>query len=479
MAEVTVPIPLGTPVYKNVLGEELNDKGSSTLIDGYVDELGAINARPGLASFGGLGSSFSTVVGLYWWGNKGYAVGATSSSVYKINLTSSLLQTTDLTGATVVVGSNRPTFATDGYYLYMAGGNGVQYTDGTSAFASMTLGDPGPTSATHVVYLDGYVLANLQGSRRIFFSTPGNLGALPTWTSGDYFAAEVNPDFVNALLVKDQQLYIFGPSSLEIWENDGETPFSRIPGGAVESGTLAPYSPIATDEAIYWLDQDRHIVQWDSRAVKRISTPYDRVLKGMASVSDCRSDKIDIAGKTFLIFHFPAGNLTLCYNISEDSWSEWGAYSSRTMSYDRWRGNCYAYCPDWNLHLVGSARNQDVYQMSATHYTDVGEPIRVLKRTGHLSFGTSKTKRSRELRLRAARGKTSSTTTPSLMVRWRDDNAKWSQEKTLSLGKHGQTDLTLRLFRTGIFRTRQYEISATDAVPIMFTEAEEDIEVLR
>ncbi len=64
-----------------------------------------------------------------------------------------------------------------------------------------------------------------------------------------------------------------------------------------------------------------------------------------------------------------------------------------------------------------------------------------------------------------------------VMVRWRDDRAQgWQDELTQELA--GKLDF-LYFHTPGIYRTRQYEFSVTDAVPFVLIAAEEELEGLR
>ena len=65
------------------------------------------------------------------------------------------------------------------------------------------------------------------------------------------------------------------------------------------------------------------------------------------------------------------------------------------------------------------------------------------------------------------------------MIRYKTDNMAWSNIKEFSLGNIGEYNLVLRDLRRNQYRTKQYEFTATDAVDVVFSQAEEDIEVLR
>ena len=353
----------------------------------------------------------------------------------------------------------------------MIQGNGT----GTSIsnFATMADADA-PTTVTHVDFIDGYVLANT--GRGVFqFS---DVNAPTTWTAASFATAMRNPDNITALKVFRRQVYLIGQVSTEIWENDGQSPFSPTPGGFYEVGTIAPSSVVVSDDGIYWLGHDRHFVGVVGGSMKRMSTPYDKEIGEFSSVSDCIGHQIEIRGKPFLLFQFPTQQRTLVLNLAEETWSEWRFWDTTYGEYQHFLGKSYSYSPDWGLHLVGSRKDSKIYALSPSYKSDDGEEIRFKKTTGHIDYGTTVRKRSRELRIRAKRGEGVSSGSATMMLRWNDDNRGWSNEVSLSLGSIGETETVIRCFPRGIFRTRQYEIAITDSVGVTFGGAEEDIDLL-
>jgi len=68
---------------------------------------------------------------------------------------------------------------------------------------------------------------------------------------------------------------------------------------------------------------------------------------------------------------------------------------------------------------------------------------------------------------------------PVLMLRWRDDGSKtWGNTHELDLGETGEYEFYVSLRRLGMYRSRQYELSVTDDVPVVIADAEELVEVL-
>jgi hypothetical protein len=300
-----------------------------------------------------------------------------------------------------------------------------------------------------------------------------------SWNALSFASAAGSSDLLTSLKVYNREIYLFGQRSIEIWENDGATPFSRIPGGFIQSGCCAGYAIIEDENSLYWLDSNRRLVRFAGKSVERLSTKFDKELQGLSNVSDAVAFKIDIDGNLFFIFNFRLANRTLVYNVTADDWCEWAQWIYASAQYERWVGNCYCYPEKWGLRLMGRRDNLVIANLSKEYTTDDGDPIRLARTTGHIDYGTSRMKQCNEMRFRAKRGVGYNGAEPKLMVRYKIDNRTWSNQKEFSLGKVGEYDIVVRDIRRNQFRTKQYEFSATDAVDIVFSQAEEDIEVLR
>jgi len=467
----TVKVPLFDTVFTNTQGVVLNDKLSS-LINGYVDVLGGYHKFPGTSSLYdfGLGAGVS-VDGAYWWQQRQLIILVIAGRVFKMTYVGAVATVTEITGATLSTGTP-VIFATDGTYLVMANGARLVYTDGATLnyFADPDV----PLTLAHVSYLDGYILASAVGNK-FYWS---NVNDTTVWSALNFASATSSPDDIIANHVFNREVYLFGPLTIEIWENDGRTPFARVPGGALEIGCIAPYSIIKKDEGFYFLDNKRRFVFLNGRSPSFIDCPYQKEIQGLATVSDCIGLSIEEAGQSFLKFIFPAANRTFYYNAKTEKWGETGKWNSTDSNYQRWIGNCYCYCDTWNLHVLGGFGTSKVYQLSQGFYTEDGDILRDARRSGDIDYGTSKEKRSNELRIRLKRGD-GATTTPVIMFRYRTNGRYWSNERQISLGDSGEYDIFKRPPCRGIFRSRQYEITSTDGVEIVQADAEEDIDILR
>lgn len=472
----TLPVPIFRPVYRGVDGVELSDD-NFYLMDGYRSQKGGTVSRPGSSTVYTHSSALGVGIdGLHYWQDKDQLVLVSGGEIVSLNHSGGVFgAAVSNPGTRYMLEGQRVSFAGDGTNLFLANGGRIVYisTSGTPAY----LGDTdAPGNASHIAYLDTYILSNNIGSNRFYWS---NVGTSSDWSALNFASAVGNPDPIVALHVFNREIYLFGKQTIEIWENDGNNPFSRIPGGFIQSGCSAPHSVVNDDNYIYWFDHERRFVRFNGKTVERLSTPYDREVQGFSTVADCYAVRIPFESNNFIVFNFPAANRSLVFNQTVDEWGEWGKWISARGEYDRWIGGAYVYAEPWGKHIIGRRDKAVLAEFSRSYLSDDGEVIRLARLTGHVDFGTLQNKRSNEFRIRARRGDGLSGSAGRITVRFKDNGRYWSQPRTISLGSLGEYDMVARLYRTGIFRTRQYEFIASDAVPVVFTAAEEDIEVLR
>lgn len=471
----TVKVPIFQPVFRGVDGIELNED-NFYLIDGVRTPKGGTQSRPGSkALFTAAVATGFGFDGLFWWSEKDVVIAVGGGEIYELKLVSNTPIITSLTNGAPLLNQNEPvSMVVDGTNFYAANGGRIVYTTvgGTPQYVPDA---DAPGSVRQLGYLDGYILA-INGTNTFYWS---DVNAGLSWNALSFAQASGSPDVIQAIKVFNREVYLFGTRSTEVWENDGTTPFSRIPGGMIEAGCSAPFSVIQDENSLYWFDENRRLVRFAGKSIERLSTRFDKQLQGLSYFADCRGFKIQQDGYVLFVFTFPKADKTFVYNQTTDDWAEWGRYVFSEGKYERWLAQCHVYAEGWGTHLVGRRDKLVVSELSKEFFGDDGDFSRLYRLTGHIDYGTSKAKQSNELRFRAKRGVGLSTATPKLMLRYKIDNREWSNIKEFSLGDIGEYNLVLRDTRRKQFRTIQYEFSATDAVDIVFSDAEEDIEVLR
>jgi hypothetical protein len=465
------PLPLTGDPYANVEEPEL-DGVSASVIDAYVNELGHTVKRPGLETWDNLpDDGYLKVDGLYWWDKQGVVLSVCGGRVFKH--TDFTGNHTELTGASLLSG-NRVTFASGITSAVMANGGHMVHTD-LSTLTQMADGDA-PTAVSHVAAMDTYILANTINSQYVNFSEPGSM---TSWIATDRFQKVGKPDDLIGLYEGWNELLLPGKESVEVWYDDGVTPFIRRSNGLIDRGVGGAHTFTRVGNDWMWLDDKKRFVKLDQRSPTHISFPYHKLIQSFASVDDAVSDNIEVAGFPLYVTSFPSARKTLAYNYQKDGWAEWGFWNTANASYEGFRGNCYCYAKAWNLHLIGDRANGNIYTMSRDHFTDAGDPIRTLRRTGFISHGTSALKTSNEVVFRLKRGQgNAEVSDPVMTLRWRNHNGKWSNERQLRLGAVGDHHLEARTHRLGEYRYRQYEICHTDATDFVLVDAQEDVEMV-
>jgi len=399
-------LPINELPYKNVDQVELGNKGSDELIDGYVNEAGSTVKRPGLQKEGTVNvDSRDASQGLYWWRKEGLVATVNGGNIYKItrNPVSNILSSTDLTGDGLTA-TGKVSFTNDGTCLYMCNGGKIVFTDGTNKTAFIPDGDA-PLRASMVDFLDDYILAADLDSNSWKWSN--NLFG-KVWSSSDTIQPRTKADQVTGILVNFRHILVFGTESIETWYNAGSsTPFERIEELTIETGCVEIGTITKANNAVYFMNNERRIGKLVNGVFTIISTAFDRELQGLSDISGATCDYKTVDGRHWLLFRFPESNKSYVHDLENDGWYQWCFWNQGTTSYDRFLGDSYCYAEDWNMHLVGDRRNGNIYSMGSNYYSDNGDTIRLLKRTGWIEHDDWGRKRSREIRFKIKRGKLS------------------------------------------------------------------------
>lgn len=484
----TVKVPLFSKTYRNIREEELTDVGAE-LVNGYVDEAGYLVRMPALEFFT-TGTSYQVgnykgIYGLYYHDVLDKIIYVDQIGFFRKSDANGDNYATinfGFTGEDVDFNTPYPhfySFASNGSEIFVASAGYIRIINST--LTDVDTIDPrdgggvsdAPTNVSQVVYLDGYLIANTIGSNTFYWS---NVNDHLTWDGESYASTSGEVDEIVAIRVINRELYIFGKKTLEKWENDGVTPFARVPGGYFEVGCLSPSLIVPFQDTIYFIDDKRHLTKISNESISRISTNIDRILDTL-DLTYASAMSLKFRGNWFLGFSFPESEKFLLFNLLTNDWSEIGYWDSERTKFLHAQFHTSLYIPSTGEQIVAGGEiysgSRLVSKLSSTASVD---DWKLYRKTGHITHATNKRKRSNELRIRCSCGNAE---TGNLSIRWRDDgSSKWSNEHFLSLKEEGNTEFYLRLQRTGIYRSRQYELISSANSPIVIGEAEEDIEVL-
>lgn len=486
----TLKLPIAGSAYKNVDEAALQDR-SAFLMDGFVDESGATNKRPGLKMWTVIGND--PIDGLFWWDKAGIVIATSNGRVYRINpVTTSAI---DITGALLLDQlsgglGNRTSFvaftqAGEDYLMLANGGDLLVYGGAYTTTTKVNTLPTDPHDITSLAFIDTFVLCTQKNNPQIRFSAVGDAFTFPPL---NFFTAESDPDFPSRIKVAWREIMVTGRRSIEAWFNQGVTPFERLEGAFIQMGVLAPNTFLDLAGSWIWLNNDRKLVVTQGRNPMIMSTPFDKELGRLEHLEDAFADVIQIAGRTFYVMSCPTHDKTYVFDVTQaqspkgpDGWAEWSFYNQVTAQHERWRGSCYCYATSLGKHLVGDRNDGVIYTLDPDYPGDTAAPylIRCVRRTGHISHGTTMSKRNVRLRIRMKRGLgNSDVIDPRLILRWRDQNGPWKPEITIPLGKVGEDEYVAELFALGIYRARQYEFIQSELCPLVLVDAEEDFDIL-
>ena len=469
-----LPLPINAIPYQNVDDILVNQLGSE-LKNGYIDELGFTNKRPGFEERSKLGTSIA-VDGVYWWENREILISVSQGRVYKtINASGTFV---DITGDTLLTGT-RPTFADNGDILVIANGGRMVTTDGTTL--TQYIADPdAPTAVTHVAFLDQFLIVNEVGTGRFRFAD--FITAPTVWNAVDVFTAEADPDNIIALYVNKRIIHLFGTKSTEFWFNDGISPFSRLQGTTLQRGAMSPYSTVNVNETFYFFDNRRRLNQLIGQQAQILGTSFDITIQNLDSVAETIADYVTVDGKNWVIFTFPESNRTLMFDITGNYWSEWTNHNQFTATDNRFIGNCYAYAKTFNQHIFGSFKSDQLLEMKSSFFDDAGDRITFSKITGWVDHDfpdNKKTSYKITFRLKTGVGlDPSGSVEPFCRLRWRDDgDTNWKNFRSIGLKVRGEREFRVTSRYFGSYYSRQWEIQMYEKVPFVIGSAVEGVDV--
>jgi hypothetical protein len=376
---------------------------------------------------------------------------------------------------------------------YATNTQGTSYGDmvtvliaGTAVAEEPTIATPLDTNtpeATHVAWINSRFVANEINTNRFDFTDTSPITSL---IENNYWSSADNPvtcdskgDKLTALFTAWQEIYAWGTQGLQVFQDDGVTPFVNVPGAAAEAGLEAIYSVTKMDNTIFALcvvDKKRVAIKLQGRAPQVISEPIASILSEMDTISDAIGDIISVGGLAIWLVNFPSANQSWAYDYKNDVWLRWGYFNATSGKHDMFIGQHYCFVKKWNKHLIMSRIDGRVYEMSRKVYDDAENDMISYRRTGWLDWGDiSKIKHSRELFLKTKTFSADGTTTPTMLLRWRDDGyPKWSRFVELSLDSKYFGDFIIKLSRMGSYHSRQYEFRLSDEVDMALVSVQEN-----
>lgn len=367
-----------------------------------------------------------------------------------------------------IAGTGLVSMADNGLQLAIA--TGAELYSVTSSAVTLVVDADAPIDPIAVDFLDAYILAVDANSQTFQWSA---LDDTTTWDGLDFASAEGAPDKLVGLRVDHREIWLAGTDSVEVWFNDGSTPFSRSSGGYIEKGCASGKTLQKLDNTVYWLGTDKIHGPAVYRAAglqpERVSNnAIDAALRSYGDLSNAFAYAYAEGGHAFYVLTV-TGHATWVYDAATNEWhrrSTWTQSDYDIVSVVR----CYN-------KLLGQKRSGQIVELTPELNTDEGEVIRRRRVSGTLEVGGKRFSVMRAEVL-ASVGTAALTETPQIEVRWSKDRGKtWSDPQIRSYGSTGDYEKRLIWGPAGGFRKMTMELTTTSDIVATWGDVVLDIEV--
>lgn len=376
-------MPFPGKLEKNLL-EYVTQGGSLELFNCYIDKAQAIHKRPGLF-FSQQLNVVGGVQAMYYWAAKSKLVVVAGGKVYASSGLNSAL--TSVSGSLRLLELGPAKIVDTGYWLYICSSSGKMVQWNGTDQATHVADGAAPINVSSITYLNQRVIANELGTNRFWYTAPPSL-TTPTdalvWT-GYLEYGRTGEDNVGVATVNGE-LIVFKRDQFMSFFDDGSTPYRPITGSQHFHGLMSARAMDLFDDALFFVSPDKEIRVISNREVRSASEgDLNRELSKLRNATDAVVLRLD----RHMLFTFPNEEKTFTFDPILGAWGQFSTYSAGR---DRaFLARCSERLPtvgDTDSWIIG-AEDSKVYYYDAGAYTDAGEPIRVLVRTPHNSWGTS------------------------------------------------------------------------------------------
>lgn len=367
---------------------------------------------------------------------------------------------------------------TNGFELMVASGGQLYKVEGTdgstpAAVSAVEYTNPedgapaGLIKAATITFLKNRFIASLIDTKQLVISNLAPAGAV--WDAADTAFKEGYPDNVCRVMADNEQLWVWGFDTLEVWQPSTSVfPYDPIPGAVVKIGCSAPYSPAAARGYRFWLWNN---VVYGAYGIdpQRISDAgVERALRSYATTADAEC-WCQVFGQSInYVMNFPSAKRAWVYDLTHKAWHERGLWANGQQG--AYRGRVYARA--FGKDLVGDPENGKIYWLDENTYTDAGgAPLR-RQRTADYIQQQMKNIRYNQLTIDADTGVGLDVApdepgyNPVMLMRYSDNRGKtWSSDLEAPMGRVGEDDTRIVYDQLGSSRIgKTFEVVVTDPV---------------
>lgn len=330
-----------------------------------------------------------------------------------------------------------------------------------------------------LAYADGYFIIS-DNNGRVTFS---DLGVGTSWDGFNFFTPSFKPDKVKAVVTFREEIYCFGDSTIEIYINDGETPFIRQSRTSIYYGITAQHSIASWHGGVFFLGKSVNggndiYMMGTNYALNPISTPAiaqkinEQTNEDAEGFVLCSKD-----GHVFYHLHLPSLNTTLVYDVTSNMWHERQSLkplpeASGEYIQSVFRGKCFTQFK--GLNLFGDWYSGKILKEDSSVSTDVGN-IRLLRRVSPVLQNELKniSVYGLELDMNSGFGTTTGQgVDPVMMFKYSLDGGNtFESEQLVKLGAKGEYDFRVEIPKLGTAKNWVVDFSISDPIDITVMQA--------
>jgi len=326
-------------------------------------------------------------------------------------------------------------------------------------------------------YSDGYFIIS-DNNGRVTFS---NQLDGTSWSATDFFTPTFKPDRVKAIVASREEIYCFGAETLEIYINDGSSPFSRQSRTSMYYGLRARDSIAVHSAGVFFLGESSmggaevYLMGLDY-SINPLSSPGISQILNQSTNEDAEGFVVNTKdGHIFYHIHLPALDTTLVYDLTTKIWHERQSIrpypdNDGTKPLSLYRGRNHVNFRGKNY--FGDWYSGKIFLESTEVKTDDSNMRPLIRISPVLSselkyisiYGL-------ELDVNAGVGD-NDTENPVMMFQCSIDGGNtFESEELVYLGTQGETDYRVKLNGLGTSRNWALKFSVTDPVDVIVMQA--------
>lgn len=335
---------------------------------------------------------------------------------------------------------------------------GIAYSWNGSALSTIAIPDIDGVASTAscVVYINGYFILPVLNSQHFFWLAPGdtNPDAL------NFASAENSPDDIISAKRLQDEIWFFGSQTTEVFQltGDADAPFQPIGGRLYEKGCANKDAIATLDNTLFFVGNDLIAYRCDTTPIRISDHSMEERLRA-AGPDNLRAWAFQVDGHT--LYCVRCANVgTFVFDVENQNWPRFKSYGQ-----DYWRAHLGVQVTG-DLVIAGDDSSGSLWQLDTARSNDNGDPLERELTGGVTVLG--KPVKCRDVSLRVPTGWadiTGTATNPKVQIKYSDDGGNlWSAWIELPLGYQGQYLTEVIARRLGLMRPpgRLFTVRMTD-----------------